>query len=353
MASTPTRSTSEQDLNAWNVALRQSPGYQAYIRSLGKTPGDPRLTLSRSEQAGLERTLASAGIPIPSGMHIDQGGNLNQKNRLARNIGIGAAVTAAALATAGAAGFGPLAGVMGGGAGAGGGAGVAATTGGAAGGAGAAGTTAATGGLVAGGGRFANLLGGIKDIAGLASGINTAVHGGVTPMERGITADERAQQAARNRLLESQVAQAGPSVDAAALANVLRSGRLANYTPPSASSQALFDKYGKRLPPVDPNSIKFAGTMQEELLRRIQAGEPLTLSGVSKPGAQELADTAAARRAADNPNGTGFTGLLNSGAQLAKLAPTALGILDRFGVGAPKRPRVAEDNTYGDFPVNG
>ena len=46
------------------------------------------------QQSGLERALAAAGTPVPSGMHIDQGGNLNQKNRLVRNTAIAAGVAA-------------------------------------------------------------------------------------------------------------------------------------------------------------------------------------------------------------------------------------------------------------------
>lgn len=118
MAVAPNRQTSEASLDQWNNALRASPAYQKFIQQrglVGKAGG-----WSKSDQAALEQTLRSSGIPIPDGMHIDQGGNLNQKNRLGRNVAIGAGITAAAVATAGVAGFGPLAGAMGGGAGAGG-----------------------------------------------------------------------------------------------------------------------------------------------------------------------------------------------------------------------------------------
>lgn len=69
-------------------------------------------------RAILRVRLARRGLPVPSGMHIDQAGNLNQKNRLGRNVAIGVGVTAATLATMGAAGVGPMAGAFGSGGGA-------------------------------------------------------------------------------------------------------------------------------------------------------------------------------------------------------------------------------------------
>lgn len=115
---TPTRSTSEQQLDQWNDQLRASPIWQNWMRSMGKDR--PGSGLNDREQGELERYLAQNGIKIPGGMHIDQGGNLNQKNRLARNIGIGAAIGGLAVTGLGAAGIGPLSGALGGGAAAGG-----------------------------------------------------------------------------------------------------------------------------------------------------------------------------------------------------------------------------------------
>jgi hypothetical protein len=343
---TPTRSTPEQQLDQWNDAMRVSPGYVAYMQSIGK-PTNGNVTLSRSEQAGLERVLAAAGLPVQSGMHIDQGGNLNQKNRTGRNIAIGAAITAGALATAGAAGFGPLAGAMGGGSAAIPSLGVTAGLPGAVGttvtglgGATAAGVTAglpSLGGATAAGSRIAGILGNVQKGIGVAQGIGTVLNKGVTPQMQGATAAGTADQLARNRLLESQIAQSGPGVDSAALTNVLRAGKFATYVPPSAASIAQMARFGKSVPGIDPTSMKFAGDMQAEIARRMAAGEPLTLSGVSKAGGEELAAREAARKAAANPNGSGFMGLLNSGAQLAQLAPTALSIFDRFGVGRTPR----------------
>jgi hypothetical protein len=132
----PTRRTSDRELDRWNQQLRQSPVYLQFLESQGINPHGP-IRLSRSQQSGLERALAASGSPVPGGMHIDNAGNLNQQNRLKRNIGIGAAAGAAAATGFGLAGMGPLAGL--------GGAGSAAGAGGAT-AAGASAAGAATGG---------------------------------------------------------------------------------------------------------------------------------------------------------------------------------------------------------------
>lgn len=137
MATVPTRQTTEAALDQWNRALRQSPLYQNFLKKHGLFDTGRGVTLSKSQQAALEGELAAAGTPIPPGMHIDAGGNLNQKNTLKKNIAIGAAIGGAALTGFGAAGIGPLAGLGGAGA--------------AAGGAGAAGVGAGAGGAAAGG----------------------------------------------------------------------------------------------------------------------------------------------------------------------------------------------------------
>jgi len=115
MAVTPTRQTSEQELDQWNQAMRLSPVYLNFMRSKGYAT-DGRVKLSRDDQTELEAALAAAGTPVPSGMHIDQGGNLNQKNTTKRNVGIALAIGGAAVTGLGAAGIGPLAGAFGSGA---------------------------------------------------------------------------------------------------------------------------------------------------------------------------------------------------------------------------------------------
>jgi hypothetical protein len=118
MPTTPNRSTSEAQLNQWNQQLRASPLWQNWMRSMGKDR--PGAGLNERERGEFERYLAQNGVKIPGGMHIDQGGNLNQDNRLWRNVGIGAAIGGGALTGFGLAGMGPLAGALGGGAAAGG-----------------------------------------------------------------------------------------------------------------------------------------------------------------------------------------------------------------------------------------
>jgi hypothetical protein len=112
---TPTRQTSEQQLDAWNAQFRQSPVYLNFMRR-NRLPTDGRVKLSRIQQSALEQEMRQAGIQVPSGMHIDQGGNLNQKNRLLRNTAIAAGATGAALTGFGLAGMGPLSGLGGAGA---------------------------------------------------------------------------------------------------------------------------------------------------------------------------------------------------------------------------------------------
>jgi hypothetical protein len=110
---TPNRGTSEPQLDQWNQAMRQSRVYQDFMRRQGLAT-DGRVRLSRQQQSSLEAELRAAGFNIPSGMHIDQGGNLNQKNRLVRNSLIGAGIAGGGLAAAGLAGVGPFSGLAGG-----------------------------------------------------------------------------------------------------------------------------------------------------------------------------------------------------------------------------------------------
>jgi hypothetical protein len=156
MPNTPNRSTSEAQLNQWNQQLRASPIWQSWWHAHGKDR--PGAGLSDSERQAFTWYLKQNGIQIPSGMHIDQGGNLNQDNHLLRNVGIGAAIGGAALTGLGAAGIGPLSGALSGGA--------------AAGGAGAAGGTLASSSLPA-----ASLMGGPGAISSM--GASAGLGGGL------------------------------------------------------------------------------------------------------------------------------------------------------------------------------
>jgi len=115
MAATPSRSSGPDQINQFNAWLKQQPWYQDFFASIGQDMN--RVQLSRGQQAQLEAVLKQNGVPLGEGVHIDNAGNLNEKNRLVKNVGIGAGLTAATLATMGAAGAGPIAGMFGGGGG--------------------------------------------------------------------------------------------------------------------------------------------------------------------------------------------------------------------------------------------
>jgi hypothetical protein len=109
---TPTRKTSEQELNLWNQQWRSSPAYAEALRAVGADPNAP-LNLSGPQQEAVERFMAAQGMPIPKGMHVDKAGNLNQVNTLVKNSIKGAAIGGAALTGLGLAGIGPLGGALG------------------------------------------------------------------------------------------------------------------------------------------------------------------------------------------------------------------------------------------------
>lgn len=120
---TPTRKTSESSLNEFNAWMKDQPWYQQFMQSAGMW--DRPANLSRGQQSQLESIMARNGVTVPSGMHIDDAGNLNQKNTLGKNVAIGAGIGAGALTGFGLAGMGPLSGLGGAGAaGAGAGAGL-------------------------------------------------------------------------------------------------------------------------------------------------------------------------------------------------------------------------------------
>lgn len=110
----PNRQTSEQQLNEFNIWMRSQPWFQQWHQQRGLNPsGNGNRKLSRAEQSELENLMRQNGVNLDGGMHIDSGGSLNQKNRLGRNIAIGAAATGAALTGFGLAGMGPLSGLGG------------------------------------------------------------------------------------------------------------------------------------------------------------------------------------------------------------------------------------------------
>lgn len=124
-----TRGTGEDEIDRFNQWMRVQPWYQAYMDSQGLTNRGPDKGFSDKQQKDIENLLRQQGITLPSAFHVDSGGNINQKNRTARNIGIAAAIAGGAFAAP------ALIGALGAGAGAAG-AGAAGATG-----AGAAGST--------------------------------------------------------------------------------------------------------------------------------------------------------------------------------------------------------------------
>lgn len=210
---TPTRKTSEYELDQFNKQLRSSPLYQNFMRQRGLRT-DGHVKLSDKQQKELEQSMARAGFPVPKGMHIDQGGNLNQKSTLVRNVVIGAALAAGTIATLGAAG------VIGGGVlgtGIGGGAGAGAAGAGAAGTATGVGTGLTTAGVTApvfGGAGATTLASGVTPVVFGAGGTAAGIGAGVTPAVVGGGAAATGLGAAT----------AGGSVAAPILSNTARTG---------------------------------------------------------------------------------------------------------------------------------
>ena len=169
------------------------------------------------------------------------------------------------------------------------------------------------------GARFANLA---KGVVGTIGDVRGAPGGGDT----GVIAANRADQAARNRYIESQFAQAGPGVDRAALGNVVRAGAVSGFQPSDLSTP--YGTFGKRSPVLSEEARGFASSMQKELARRMSAGEPLTLSGMMPKSPEELEDERRAQSATSSGNRFGqLSRGIESGVRLAKLGK---GIWDLF-----------------------
>lgn len=362
------------DLNTFNQWQRQQPGYQALIRSFGQDPNNVHLNDDQKQQ--VLRWAQAQGVVVDEGgdgQEVDDSGNFRAKGHKLKNALIVGGIAGAALLTAGLAGaFAPAAGA-GAAAGSGGAtaagsslAGLAGVEGGAAGlgdaalaglgtgamgaadvagaGAAAAGANAAfdaAGNFVgpstvdATGGGFGGALATGSKIAGLAgklgsavNGVDTALNGGIDANARGIGSANAAAQEAKNRILGAQVDQTGTAADTRALANMRTAGLMSNFqdTAPTA--------YGSPAIKIGDKTRDLASKFQDELLARQAAGKSLTANGVPDPSAQELADEAAARNAAQGKTGNGTLDKLNTGLRLAQLAPgvlnTAQGIWGAF-----------------------
>lgn len=106
-----TNSASLDSVNQW---MRGQPWYQALIRSFGQDPNS--VHLNDAQKAAVVKAAQANGIVVDeghNGQEVDDSGNFEAKSNLGRNILIGAGIAGLALTGFGAAGIGPLAGVLG------------------------------------------------------------------------------------------------------------------------------------------------------------------------------------------------------------------------------------------------
>lgn len=257
----PTRKTSEQELDLFNQQMRAQPWYAQARGSMG--PGD----LSRSEQSTLERLMEANGMGLEGGMHVDAGGNVNQKNRLGRNAAIAAGIAAGGYFAAPA-----ILGAMGAGGAAGGaGAAGAASTGAAAGTAGTVGTVAA------GAGGLSKLI----PLAGMA-GRAMSAHSAADAANRGTALDANLMsdqmQLAANRDNREGESDAWRKLDQA--------GYIQNWQAPTPT----FSPYAtKGIPAPSDAQRQAAQLMEETLLKRLKGGgfQPTDVSQYTKPSGSE------------------------------------------------------------------
>lgn len=128
-------------------------------------------------------------------------------------------------------------------------------------------------------------------------GAQSMLHDVVGDAGKGMAA--MSDQAAQNRLIESQVAQKGPAADAEAMRNMMHASYVANggYKAPATDPLAGLSSFGGagvKMPSfgfgpsaATPEAQSFNQQMQDALLKRIKAGQPLTMSGVQPAGKME------------------------------------------------------------------
>lgn len=110
-----TQKTSEEELNKVNLTLKSQPWYQQFFKERGLDPN--KVKLSGSQRQALTGLAAQNGYSLGDRMKFDEAGNINQQGGFAgmptwAKIAI-AAAPVVATAGLGAAGIGPMAGVMG------------------------------------------------------------------------------------------------------------------------------------------------------------------------------------------------------------------------------------------------
>jgi hypothetical protein len=112
------------------------------------------------------------------------------------------------------------------------------------------------------------------------------------PNPEDVRAANEANMMSLNRRGDTEINQRGPSSDQIALGNIMRAGNRANWkdVAPGADGQPGIS--------IDPQTRALYQSYSDEMKRRMGAGEPLTMSGVPKATAEELALAAQARRGA-------------------------------------------------------
>lgn len=336
------------------AAMRQMPWYVQWLKQQGLNPNDPTtqdVKLTAGQQKSLLDAARANGIGISDSYMVNENGQIvHEGGHKLRNVLIGAGIAGAALTGLGAAGIGPLSGLLGGAgaateagsglaglAGEGAAAGVlpstAIGTGMAAGlpagltgaGSGLAGLAGA-GSAAATGGSFIDKIlgtaGTIGKVGQTAAGIGSVL-GGHTgdPELDAFNAANKENQMAKNRLLETQFNQQGPSVDRTAYGNAARASLLAHFAP----SLSADNGFGKKPITVDPSMQAFAQSFYDKLNGRLAAGKPLTLSGVPDPTQEELDARQRAEMGANGQTGNGFIDTIGKVARVGGAVP---GLID-------------------------
>lgn len=114
MLNSPVPTKNGVQLDSFNDTLRESPIWQKFMTSLGYDLSRPApIHLSDDQRKALADQLRAAGVPITGPMEIDPAGNINQNQSPMKKMAIAAAIGGLAMTGLGAAGIGPMAGMMG------------------------------------------------------------------------------------------------------------------------------------------------------------------------------------------------------------------------------------------------
>ncbi len=286
---------SSNEINQFNEQWRSSPQYAQILQAVGVDPSQP-LKLSDQQRKQVRALMEQQGIPLPKGAEIDPAGNANEPNNKLRNGLIGAGIGAAALTGLGAAGIGPMAGMLGGGGAAAGAGGAGAA--GAGGGASAAGTAAA----VVGGGAFSKIGGFLKNNAGsligaagsaMGSAANSAAHNRGVQLEADIAKAHLEQQAERDyndQLLRRE--DEGRKKERNAWEMLHRAAYVQNA--PSDLNTTKLSTYSKSIAGPDANQRMAATGLGADMSKRLAEGNTIEMPKrvgtnvtVQQPGAFE------------------------------------------------------------------